>query len=175
LTHQRKNGWFDRCCLTDDTAPLAHTLGYALRGVLEAFRFTGDPRYLRASRLTADGLLGAVRGDGSLPGRLRPDWSSAAEWACLTGIAQISICWSLLYRETGEERYRNAALAANRYLRRTIGFDLPPEMAGAVKGSFPADGNYCKYEYPNWAAKFFVDALMLESGLGKAGSRPDPA
>jgi aminoglycoside N3'-acetyltransferase len=175
LTHQRKNGWFDRCCLTDDTAPLAHTLGYALRGVLEAFRFTGDPRYLRTSRLTADGLLGAVRGDGSLPGRLRPDWSSAAEWACLTGIAQISICWSLLYRETGEERYRNAALAANRYLRRTIGFDLPPEMAGAVKGSFPADGNYCKYEYPNWAAKFFVDALMLESGLGKAGSRPDPA
>ncbi len=173
LTHQRGTGWFDKCCLTNDTAPLAHTLGYALRGVLEAFRFTRDVRYLKASRATADGLLGVMREDGSLPGRLRPDWSSAAEWSCLTGIAQIAICWLMLYRETGEERYRNAALAANRYVRRTIGFDLPPEMAGAVKGSFPADGGYCKFEYPNWAAKFLVDALMLESDLDQAGAGPD--
>jgi aminoglycoside N3'-acetyltransferase len=172
LTKQRVNGWFDRCCLTDDTAPLAHTLGYALRGVLEAFRFTRDPRYLKASRATADGLLGAMRADGSLPGQLWPDWLAAAEWSCLTGISQIAICWLMLYRETGEAPYRNAALAANRFVRRTLGFDLPPEMAGAVKGSFPADGRYCSYEYPNWAAKFLVDALMLETDLGEPGAPP---
>ncbi|HYT90593.1 MAG TPA: hypothetical protein VEL76_17935, partial [Gemmataceae bacterium] len=34
LTLQRANGWFDRCCLSHDSLPLTHTLGYALRGVV---------------------------------------------------------------------------------------------------------------------------------------------
>ena len=39
------NGWLADCCLSDATRPLTHTLGYALRGIIEAWRFhvnTGD-------------------------------------------------------------------------------------------------------------------------------------
>ena len=55
-----------------------------------------------------------------------------------------------------------AAYRANGYVRRTIEVDGPPDIRGAVKGSFPADGEYNPYQYLNWAGKFMVDANVLE-------------
>jgi hypothetical protein len=43
--------------------------------------------------------------------------------------------------------------------------DGPPEMRGAVKGAFPIYGKYGSYEYPNWACKFFIDALLFEQEI----------
>ena len=57
LTRQQANGWFADCCLTDPRRPLTHTLGYALRGVVEGYRFSGEARLLAAARRTADGLI----------------------------------------------------------------------------------------------------------------------
>jgi hypothetical protein len=34
-------------------------------------------------------------------------------------------------------------------------------VRGGIKGSYPIWASYSPYEYPNWAAKFFVDALLL--------------
>ena len=162
LTHQAENGWFDRCCLTDPEHPLTHTLGYVLRGVVEAWRLSGADRYLEAAVRTADGLLGARRADGSLPGRLGRNWSSHADWSCLTGNVQIAACWLLLFPDTGNRRYLEAACAANRFVRRTIRMDGPAETRGGVKGSYPVSGAYGRYEYLNWAAKFAVDAFLME-------------
>jgi hypothetical protein len=70
-----------------------------------------------------------------------------------------------LYQSTGNNRYKDAGLAANRFVRRTIALDGPKDIRGAVRGSFPIDGAYCQYAYPNWAAKFLVDSLQLEIQL----------
>jgi hypothetical protein len=171
LDYQQANGWLDKCCLSDFAQPLTHTLGYALRGILEAYRFTRDTSLLAAARRTADGLLSALRPDGFLPGQLSRDWSPAATWVCLTGSVQIAYCWLALYQETGEARYRDAGFAANRYVRRTMKLQAPASIRGAVKGSFPVDGDYCRLEYPNWAAKFLVDALVLECELSQKSER----
>jgi Squalene-hopene cyclase C-terminal domain len=165
LTNQHENGWLENCCLSDPEAPLTHTLGYALRGVIEGWRFSRDMALLAAARRTADGLMSAQRTDGSLPGKLRSDWRADGQWACLTGIVQIASCWLMLHHDTGDQRYLAAALLANKFVRRTVLFDVVPDMAGGVKGSFPIDGEYCTYEYPNWAAKFLIDALLLEAAL----------
>lgn len=162
LVQQQENGWFANCCLSNFSSPLTHTLGYALRGVVEAHRFTSDPHLLASACRAADGVLGAQRADGSIPGQLRSDWSADAEWSGLTGIVQIAICWLLLYHTTREYRYWNAAVAANRYVRRTMRLNESPDIAGGVKGSFPIDGAYCRYEFPNWAAKFLIDSLLIE-------------
>jgi hypothetical protein len=77
----------------------------------------------------------------------------------------MAACWLLLYRETGNPRFREAALAANRYVRGTVRLDGPPETRGAVKGSFPVSGGYVRFQYPNWACKFFIDAISLERDL----------
>jgi len=170
LGHQRGNGWFGKCCLADPSRPLTHTLGYALRGVVEAYRFGRDPALLGAACRTADGLLAAINRDGFLAGRLDSSWGAAVPWSCLTGTVQIAACWLLLHRETGNVRYRDAALAANRYVRRTVRLDGPAETRGGVKGSFPVDGAYGRYQYLNWACKFFIDANLLESDVQAQGA-----
>lgn len=165
LKQQHPNGWLMNCCLTDRMIPLTHTLGYALRGVLEAYRFTVDDKFLCGARRTADGLVSALTSEGFLPGRLSSAWKPAARWACLTGTVQVSYCWMSLYQITGEPRYKDAAHAANRYVRRTQDLNGPPEIRGAIKGSFPVYGDYGTNEYLNWATKFFIDANLLEKEI----------
>lgn len=167
LSSQGSDGWFPKCCLDDPSRPLSHTIAYALRGVLEAYRFSADPFFLAAARRTADGLLAALRADGWLPGRLVPGWSAGEDWACLTGSAQIAHCWLLMFEFTGEARYLEAGRLANRYVRRTVHVDAPPDVRGGVKGSFPVDSAYGRYEYLSWATKFLADSLLLEMGLAE--------
>jgi hypothetical protein len=71
----------------------------------------------------------------------------------------------MLYQFTRDVRYRDAARAANRFVRRTVRIDGPPDTRGAVKGSWPVDGDYGAYEYLNWACKFLVDSNLLEQEL----------
>jgi hypothetical protein len=165
LGHQAPNGWFAHCCLTDPEHPLTHTLGYALRGVVEAWRLSGDERYLVAARRTADGLFDAARADGALPGRLGRDWGAHVGWSCLTGNVQVAACWLLLHADTGEARYADAARRANAFTRRTIRLEGPPGILGGVKGAFPVDGRYGRLQYLNWAAKFAIDAFLMERDL----------
>jgi hypothetical protein len=163
LSKQKPNGWFSDCCLSDSTQPLTHTIGYALRGILEGYRSSKDPAYLAAAQLTADGILDALNEHGWLPGRLDESWGGAVPWVCVTGSAQIAHCWILLYGITGTHRYLSGGRLANRFIRRTmVTQNAPPETQGAVKGSFPIDGGYCPYWYLNWASKFTIDSLMAE-------------
>ena len=165
LSQQTSNGWFANCCLTDPAAPLTHTIGYVLRGLVEAYLFTGDRNLLQKACQTAEGALQALRPDGFIPGRINCRWDGTVTWCCLTGTAQIAICWLLLYEETGDVRLYQAALAANRYVRHTVRLDGPAETRGAVKGSFPVSGGYARFQYPNWACKFLIDAIRLERSV----------
>lgn len=169
MTKQRFNGWFDSCCLVDPKAPLTHTLGYVLRGIVEGYNFSGQPELLESARRLAEGLLTAQRPDGSLPGRLRANWSPAVKWSCLTGNVQIAHCWFLLYRILENPVFLSAGLKANAYVRRTIRVDGPEAVRGAVKGAFPVDGHYGRFEFLNWAAKFTVDSNLLELELRRDG------
>ena len=168
LTKQRVNGWFADCCLNDSTRPLTHTIGYALRGIIEAFRFSRDNALLDAAVLTAKGVLSALRANGFLPGRLNSNWTGAVRWACLTGSAQIAHCWLLLYQITGDPAFAEAARRTNAYLRSRVRVHGEPEVRGGVKGSFPVDGEYGKFEYLSWACKFFIDANILEQELSSS-------
>ena len=174
LTKQRENGWIDDCCLGDRTQPLTHTLGYALRGIVEAYRFSSEPMLLTAARKTADGLLSALNVTGFLPGRLDAQWRGTVTWACLTGTVQVAHCWLILYDFTSDPKYREAALAANRFVRRTIKVAGPAETCGAVKGSYPVNGPYGKYEFLNWACKFCVDSNIAEEEMRRHEKPENP-
>jgi hypothetical protein len=165
LTKQRPNGWFDSCCLDQPAMPLTHTLGYVLRGIFEAWRFQPSAELLGRVQCLADALIAVQEPDGRLAGRYNSSWVPAVDWACLTGICQIAGCWWELYRITGEARYREAALKGNAWVRRTIRLEGDPDVVGGVKGSFPVYGAYGEYQYLNWAAKFCIDANLLELDL----------
>jgi hypothetical protein len=167
MKHQYANGWLEKNCLNDPAQPLTHTIGYALRGFLEAYRFSRDPQCLETGVKMADGLLRAIGKEGFLPGRLNRDWVGTVSWSCLTGTAQIAACWLLLFRFTGRREYLSAALSANAYVRRTMKVTGRIETQGAIKGCFPVNGGYGAYEYLNWACKFFLDANLMELELAK--------
>jgi hypothetical protein len=162
LSHQRPNGWFGNCCLTDPNQPLTHTLGYTLRGIVEGYQVTRSADLLAAARLTANSLTRAIAPDGFLAGRLRSDWTPAVKWSCLTGSVQIAHSLLILHQHTGDGSYLAAARAANGYVRRTMRFDRARDTFGGIKGSFPVNGGYGTFEFLNWGAKFMIDANRAE-------------
>ncbi|MEO7104307.1 MAG: hypothetical protein ABI311_13000 [Gemmatimonadaceae bacterium] len=168
ITKQHANGWFDSCCLVFPDAPLTHTIGYALRGLTEIYLYTREPDVLAAAVRTADALSARVRADGFLAGRLDRSWTGVVNWACVTGSAQIAHSLLILNKEVQRPDYRDTALALLGYARRTVRLDGPTGVRGGVKGSFPVDGDYGKYEFLNWAAKFLIDAGQAELTLGSA-------
>jgi hypothetical protein len=161
----RPNGWIADCCLTNPAAPLTHTLGYALRGILEAHRLSGERRILERALPIAAGLRSALQNDGFLPGRLNPDWSPAARWVCLTGSAQVAHCWLMLYELTGDSAWKDAASSALAYVRSTVRVEGADAVRGGVQGSYPIHGDYGTFELLNWACKFTIDASALELRL----------
>ena len=72
-----------------------------------------------------------------------------------------------MHEITGEPRYWKKGQQLTAYVRRTIALDGPENQRGGIKGSFPVDGDYGQWEYLNWAAKFFIDAQLLEVAIGE--------
>lgn len=165
LSKQAANGWFADNCLASPDAPLTHTIGYVLRGVIEAYRYSNEAPLLIGAQRTADALLKVIEHDGRIAGQFDKDWKPAVDWVCLTGSVQIATCWFLLHSITGEDRYLDAAKRANRYVRRTVHLVGHPDAVGGVRGAFPVNGDYGSYEYLNWAAKFCVDAQLMEMAV----------
>jgi len=174
LTQQQKNGWLAQCCLDDPASPLTHTLGYALRGVIEAYHLFEDDDLLEAARETATPLARSVRTDGFLAGRFDHYWRQVVPWSCLTGSVQLALCWFELFALTGDPRYRDAAQRVNAFVRRTIATDGPPDQKGGIRGSYPISGAYGRYQYLNWAAKFAIDSFRREIDFQGQPCAPSP-
>lgn len=168
LSLQSESGWFENCDHELHDEPLTHTIGYVLRAVLEAYLFSGCEKYLEAAHTTGAGLVSALREDGFIPGRLDREWRGTVSWACLTGTSQIAECWLLLFAHTGQSCYRDAALSANGFVRRTLRRFGPAGVRGGISGSFPANGDYCSNQFVNWAAKFLLDSSFLELDLDQS-------
>lgn len=160
LTKQQPNGWFASNDLEDPRAPLTHTIGYVLRGVVEAWRLSTDPMHLVAALCTARSLARIVDAEGRLAGKLDSNWQPAAPWVCLTGSVQIAHSLFLLAAHAPE--LAAPACRLNSYVRRTIQLDGTEDRRGGIKGSHPIDGGYGRWQYLNWAAKFMIDAQRAE-------------
>jgi hypothetical protein len=162
ISKQLPNGWFEGNCLTNIEAPLTHTIGYALRGIIEGWLYFRGSNFLRSACLCADALLGCIQPDGQLSARFDSKWAPAAKYSCLTGLAQISSCFFLLAHDTHRAEYIEAGKRLNRFLRKTILLTGDDGIKGGVSGSYPIGGAYGRWEYLNWAAKFSIDAFLHE-------------
>jgi squalene-hopene cyclase-like protein len=170
LEQEQEEGWFDRNCMTDDSAPLLHTIAYTAQGQLESGLLLGSLELIAAAARTAHALVVHAGPDGWMPGRFARGWRPAANWACLTGMAQMSLVWQRLQGledVVGEEdvglRFLSAANRVNAFLMRTQ--DCASRnggLRGGIRGSYPVSGDYARWRVLNWATKFFVDALMEE-------------
>lgn len=161
ISQQRPNGWFAEAAFEPGKAPFLHTIAYTVRGLLESDDFFEDDDFFRASKRTADRLLALQRGSGPLAGAFDASWNGV-EYHCLTGNAQMAIVWLRLYERTNDDAYLEAATDAVEFVKTTQVIDGPPSVRGGVKGSLPVWQRYMYLRYPNWAAKFFADALLYK-------------
>ena len=159
---QEKNGYFESCAFEPNVAPFTHTIAYAIRGFQEAGRLLGDARYQQTAVRAADAVLQHLRQDGWIPGQIDESGQASARYCCLTGNCQLAIIWLSLYKSTGEARYLDAAKRSLGYVMEHQDLDTSVlALRGAIKGSQPIWGRYAPLSYPNWATKFFIDAMLL--------------
>lgn len=171
LRQQQPNGWFAHNCLTRSDAPLTHTIGYTLQGVLEVGVLSRRDDFIDAVRRTAAVLVTRMHANGYLPGRFYADWEPAASSSCLTGSAQIAIVLYRLYELDRDQRLRDAADRLVDYLKGLQAVNCAdPAVNGALAGSFPLFGGYMRGGYPNWATKYLLDALLLQDALKPTGT-----
>lgn len=161
LSMQQPNGWFRENDLDLHDQPLTHTIGYVLEGLHGIGLRLNRPDCVSAVQRTLDALLPVIQQNGFLSGRLRSDWSSAVDWACLTGSAQIAGVYLRMYAATRREVY----LEAGRKLLGFVAFTQElapgiPGIDGGIRGSYPFPGDYGKWCVLNWATKFFADSVM---------------
>lgn len=160
---QRPSGWFANNAFTPDRLPFTHTIAYAIRGFLECGVLLREERYVSTALKAGRAMAKVQRADGWLAGTYDESWKRGARYACLTGIAQMSINWTRLAQESGDAELRDNARRAIAYLKNWQRLEeRDPIVHGAVAGSFPIWGRYSMFEFPNWAAKFFADALMMD-------------
>lgn len=163
LAQQTPSGWYRTNAFLPRRQPFTHTIAYAIRGFLESAVLLGEERYLMSAELAARGLMARQRQDGWLAGTYDDGWTPAASYACVTGIAQMALCWLRLAQITKDKSYRDAAWRAIAYVKRTQRLEeADPVVRGGIPGSAPVWGAYSRFEFPNWAAKFFADALMMD-------------
>lgn len=165
LSMQRGNGWLPHNCLQDDSQPFVHTIAYAMRGILEVGLYSQRTDFMDSAIKIGDALLQRLGNNGFLPGRFNKNWDPTVSWSCITGNAQIAVNWGRLYQITGQEKYRQGVIKLNKFTKKTQKLTGQLAERGGIKGSHPIHGGYHPWQYPNWAAKFFADALMMEKTI----------
>jgi uncharacterized protein YyaL (SSP411 family) len=166
LAQQEPNGWLRHNQLGPNKSVTTHGLAYAAEGFIEAYTHVQDRRCLEAGSRVAMQVLRLFETRGDLPAEFGADWRPLASYSCVTGNIQFANIWMRLYQLLGELRYFHAALrmiAWAMQLQQVRG--ASPGVRGGIKGSHPIYGRYARLRFPNWAAKFFADALMLKREL----------
>ncbi|HZM91943.1 MAG TPA: formyltransferase family protein [Vicinamibacterales bacterium] len=160
-------GWIDGCGFyPEDHAArrgMTHTIAYTIWGTLLLARITGDREGLAAARHAAFAIARRLELSRWLPGMLDSQWRGQAPYACLTGNAQMALIWFALNEIEPDATLISAACKALDLIKRAQQLDVANTgIRGGVPGSDPIWGEYLRLALPNWAPKFFIDALLAK-------------
>jgi hypothetical protein len=166
VAEQQPSGFFAHCAFSPGLDPFTHTIAYTARGLLESGLLLGERRYLDAALHCADATAPLLRADGHLPSTVTTGGRPSATSCCLTGNCQFATVWARLHASGISRAYAEAVRHALDYVMSTQDLDTDDlNVRGGIKGSQPVWGHYAFMSYPNWATKFFVDAMWMRKGL----------
>jgi hypothetical protein len=161
------NGFVRMCQFTDaadDRIAFLHPLAYTLEGFLKSGLALDRPEYLEVVRPA----LAMLQRKFEIRRRLfashyREDWTPMTAYSALDADCQIAALWFQFGRATGDLTYVSSALKLMDLIRPRIDVTAAdPGWRGGIPGSFPVYGRNQQYTCVNWAAKYFLDASMLE-------------
>lgn len=163
VAQQTESGFFRSNVFQPGWNANTHGIAYVLQGLIEIHCISGREAYLAAVRRAADKIVAVYGAKRRLVSEIGENWEFLSSHLCLTGYAQLAIVFFRLYGLDPDKRYLNAGLnllddvAAT---QDTTAQDKP--YYGGIKGSRPIYGRYAPLQYPNWATKFFIDALLAK-------------
>ena len=173
VEEQLCSGFFEHCSFKRGDAPFTHTLAYTARGLFESGTLLGERKYVDAAIRCSDAMLLHLREDGYLPSAITTSGQSAGKSCCLTGNCQFAIVWARLYTSSRDASYRSGVVRALNFVMSTQNITTSDlDVRGGIKGSHPVWGRYAFMSFPNWATKFFVDAMWLRKELENCESVP---
>ncbi|NKB70548.1 MAG: hypothetical protein GKR89_26050 [Candidatus Latescibacteria bacterium] len=163
LDQSRDDGWIDHMQLYPEVPPFTHTIAYTLRGLYEAAPYLDDAlaqAALSLVRQASKGLLANCPKGALPPATWGPGWRPCHTSSCLTGNAQLALLWQR-WKDRGEAGFAPTAQAWIEQLKGHQHLTARhPGLRGGLPGSSPLWGVYLPWAVPNWAAKFFADALL---------------
>ena len=177
VSQVNNKGWFAKCGFNEDE-PITHVIEYTLGGLLgcyvEGRAQITDLKILDLVELAAQNLIASIESNsvkgiaGMVPASFDSDWVGNCKNSCLTGNSQIA---SMLYRLTHitnnmeYKKFADIILSATKTTQYTGEGFL--DIRGGIPGSYPISHGYVPNGFPNWAAKFFADALLMKLGFSK--------
>lgn len=176
VSQQTENGWFKHANFKPDELPNTHGIAYTIRGLLESYLITQDPKYLNSALKTANVFVELFQERKFLYTFWDESWRNKAKYfkrmtgkySCLTGNIQLAIVWMKLYEITSDTFYLDSAFKMIDFIKTLQNIKTRKNgIKGGIKGAFPVYGSYSFLKYPNWAAKFFADALMMKTHISK--------
>lgn len=174
LDQQNLAGFFTSNAFKRGGNANTHGIAYVLQGLLQIDDIMGDQDCLESVARGANALQRLYAKHGWIAAELAPDWQYRSRHICLTGYAQLAIIFLRLFQKTGDHRYRATAERLINDVARTQDLrDPSAPYYGAIAGSFPIYGRYAPLQYPNWAAKFFLDALIAKGQVDNGTRGPD--
>lgn len=151
----------------DKPAPL-HTIAYTIEGMFEGGLLTDHAEAIERAEAIANRLLVQFEVERQLPGAFTRPWNGVNWYRCITGEAQMAIIWFRIAVVRSDVRALNSALKT---VDRLIQSQSRRFCIGGIPGSKPLYGRYLALRFPNWAAKFAADAMMLRARiLGRSRS-----
>ena len=171
LEQRTENGWFlnaDNTVKHNDR-PITHTIAYTLDGLLECAVILDRADLAEAGTAASRALLDKFLADEALNGRYDAAWKGS-EHPLMTGCAQLAITWAKVFDRSGEPRFRKGLLRMVDALTvvQAASAKGPSDIHGAMPGSYPLWGRYEKFAFPNWATKYFADALLCAEVVEKS-------
>ncbi|MFN0217660.1 MAG: hypothetical protein ACKVP4_02475 [Hyphomicrobium sp.] len=168
IAQQNEHGFYLKNNFKPGGNANTHGTAYVMRGLLQIHYLTADERILSSVCRAADKVCELYERRSWIAAELGPQWEYLSSHICLTGYAQLSIVLYRLFVVTRKPHYRNTADRLLEAVARLQSLDAPgAPWHGAIAGSFPIYGRYAPLQYPNWATKFFIDAILAQRAVAE--------
>ena len=167
LTHLNERFYFTSNGFRSDRPAFTHTIAYAIEGMLACGILESKSAWIDAAENAYDALLPYVASDGRLAGEFGESFESDDSYVCLTGNCQLAAIGFQLHEVRGNRVHLDNANRLLDFVRRHQLTSRSAGVDGGIPGSWPLKGRYNPYKVPNWAVKFFVDALIAHDRSGE--------
>jgi hypothetical protein len=153
------NGTVQNWSFWQDKPAYTHTIGYTLAGMLDVSLSLNDENGIALVERSIKALHTEYAKHGKIAGTYDQDWNGNNRFQCVTGHAQLA-CIVFQLAEVCQNTYSQFAIEILAEIAKTQRKTGTPRLRGALPGSYPIFGPYLRLRYPNWAAKYYLDALL---------------